>query len=71
MYIASAGGGVWKTTNGGNNWTVLTDGLSNLAGGDIAIDPNNPNVLYYGTGELNYSQDSHYGDGMYKSTNAN
>lgn len=70
MYIASAGGGVWKTTNGGNNWTVLTDGLSNLTGGDITIDPNNPNILYYGSGELNYSLDSHYGDGIFKSTDA-
>ncbi|CAF3788461.1 unnamed protein product [Rotaria sp. Silwood1] len=70
IYIASAGGGVWKTINGGVNWTVMTDGLSNLAGGDIAIDPNNPNTLYFGTGELNYSLDSHYGDGIFKSTNA-
>ncbi len=70
MYIATAGGGVWKTTNGGVNWTVMTDGLSNLASGDIAIDPNNPNVLYYGTGELNYSLDSHYGDGIFKTTDA-
>ncbi|MBS1492405.1 MAG: T9SS type A sorting domain-containing protein [Bacteroidetes bacterium] len=70
MYIATAGGGVWKTTNGGVNWTVMTDGLSNIAGGDIAIDPNNPNVLYFGTGELNYSLDSHYGDGIFKSTDA-
>ena len=70
MYIATAGGGVWKTTNGGTNWTVKTDGLPNLAGGDIAIDPNNPNVLYYGSGELNYSQDSHYGDGIFKTTDA-
>ena len=31
MYIASAGGGVWKTTNGGTNWTAITEGLSNLA----------------------------------------
>ncbi|CAN5642521.1 hypothetical protein BH10BAC5_BH10BAC5_28940 [soil metagenome] len=70
IYIAAAGGGVWKTTNGGTNWTVLTDGLSNMTSGDIAIDPNNPNVLYYGTGELNYSQDSHYGDGLFKTTDA-
>jgi photosystem II stability/assembly factor-like uncharacterized protein len=70
MYIATAGGGVWKTTNGGVNWTVMTDGLSNLAGGDIAIDPNNPNVLYFGSGELNYSLDSHYGDGIFKTTDA-
>ncbi len=70
MYIAAAGGGVWKTTNGGANWNVMTDMLSNIASGDIAIDPINPNVLYYGTGELNYSQDSHYGDGIYKTTDA-
>ncbi|MBS1514022.1 MAG: T9SS type A sorting domain-containing protein [Bacteroidetes bacterium] len=70
MYIASAGGGVWKTTNGGLNWIALTDGLTNLCGGDIAIDPNNSNVLYFGSGELNYSLDSHYGDGIFKSTDA-
>ena len=70
MYIAAAQGGVWKTTDGGINWTVLTDNLGSISSGDIAIDPNNPNILYYGTGELNYSQDSQYGDGIYKSTNA-
>lgn len=70
MYIASAGGGVWKTVDGGANWQVITDELSNIAGGDIAIDPNNSSILYFGSGELNYSADSHYGDGIYKSTNA-
>ncbi len=70
MYIGAAQGGVWKTTNGGVNWVVLTDGLPNMACGDIAIDPNNANVLYLGTGELNYSLDSFYGNGIYKSTDA-
>ncbi|MCB0726157.1 MAG: T9SS type A sorting domain-containing protein [Ignavibacteriae bacterium] len=70
FYIAAAQGGVWKTTDGGINWTALTDNLGSIASGDIAIDPNNPNILYYGTGELNYSGDSQYGDGIYKSTNA-
>ena len=70
MYIAAAQGGVWKTTDNGNNWTVLTDNLGSISSGDIAIDPLNPNILYYGTGELNYSGDSQYGDGVYKSTNA-
>ena len=36
----------------------------------LQIDPSDPNILYYGTGELNYSGDSQYGDGIYKSTNA-
>ena len=70
FYIAAAQGGVWKTTDGGLNWTVLTDNLGSISSGDIAIDPNNPDILYYGTGELNYSLDSQYGDGIYKSTNA-
>jgi len=69
MYIAAAQGGVWKTSDGGVNWTVLTDNLGSIASGDIEIDPQNPEVLYYGTGELNYSADSQYGDGMYKTTN--
>ena len=70
FYIAAAQGGVWKTTDAGANWTVLTDGLSSIASGAIAIDKNNPNVLYYGTGELNFSGDCQYGDGMFKSTDA-
>lgn len=70
FYLAAAQGGVWKTTDNGANWTVLTDGIGSIASGDIAIDPNNPNILYYGTGEQNYSGDSQYGAGIFKSTNA-
>ncbi|MBV6479984.1 MAG: Ycf48-like protein [Ignavibacteria bacterium] len=69
IYIAAAQGGVWKTTDGGINWFQLTDNLGSLASGDIEIDPLNPDILYYGTGELNYSGDSQYGDGIYKTTN--
>ena len=70
IYIAAAQGGVWKTIDGGVNWIALTDDLPTLACGDIAIDKNNPDILYLGTGELNYSGDSQYGNGIYKSTNA-
>ncbi|MBI3760040.1 MAG: hypothetical protein HY269_09875, partial [Deltaproteobacteria bacterium] len=38
-YVASASGGVWKTTNGGTNWTPLTDELSTLNHGAIALAP--------------------------------
>lgn len=70
LYIAAAQGGAWKTTNGGVNWTELTFNLATLACGDIVVDQLNPNVVYLGTGELNYSSDSQYGNGIYKSTNA-
>ena len=70
FYIAAAQGGIWKTTDGGVNWTALTDNLPTLACGDIVVDQVNPNILYLGTGELNYSGDSQYGNGIYKSTNA-
>jgi len=70
FYIAAAQGGVWKTTDGGINWTALTDNLPTLACGDIVVDQVNPNILYLGTGELNYSGDSQYGNGIYKSTDA-
>jgi len=70
FYIAAAQGGVWKTTDGGVNWTALTDNLPTLACGDIVVDQVNPNILYLGTGELNYSGDSQYGNGIYKSTDA-
>ncbi len=70
FYIASAGGGVWKTIDGGTSFQALTDNLTSLACGAVAVDPVNPSVVYLGTGELNYSLDSYYGDGVFKSTDA-
>jgi photosystem II stability/assembly factor-like uncharacterized protein len=69
VYIAAAQGGVWKTLDGGANWQVLTDGLSSISSGALALDPVNPDVVYYATGELHDSFDSFYGDGLFKSVN--
>ncbi len=66
-YIATASGGVWKTTNGGTNWNPITDELSILNCGWITIDPSNHNTIYLGTGE--YVQGS-TGDGIFRSTDA-
>lgn len=68
FYIGAAGGGVWKTTDGGVHFLPMTDNLSALTCGAIAVDPLDPNVVYAATGELNYSLDSYYGDGIFKST---
>lgn len=51
MYAAGVTGGVWKTINGGNSWSPLTDLLPNLAVSSLAFDPANPEVIYAGTGE--------------------
>ncbi|MGH7725781.1 MAG: hypothetical protein ACREOU_10195 [Candidatus Eiseniibacteriota bacterium] len=68
-YLAGAQGGVWKTTDGGTSWAPLTDGLSSLSSGALALDPANPDVVYYATGEQHYSIDSFYGDGVFRSNN--
>ena len=69
MYLGAATGGVWKTTDGGANWLPLTDTQCSLAMGSIALDPSNPEIVYAGTGEENFSGDSYYGCGILKSTN--
>jgi photosystem II stability/assembly factor-like uncharacterized protein len=79
IYIAAGGGGVWKTTDGGADWTPLTDDQATLFMGAIALAPSNPNIIYAGTGEAdgpsvnflaNYSPTVFYGRGVLKSTNA-
>ncbi len=67
VYIGGAAGGVWKTTDGGAHWTPLTDLQPSLAVGSIAIDPNNHNAIYVGTGEENFNGDAFFGMGVLKS----
>ena len=71
IYAGSNTGGLWKTTNGGNSWTNMTDvlGVPGLGVNDILINPDNPNILYIATG-FNYSfVPQNYGFGVLKSTN--
>lgn len=72
FYFGSVGGGVWKTTDGGENWTNITDGqLKTSSVGALAVAPSDPNVIYVGMGEhaVRGVMTSH-GDGVYKSTDA-
>ena len=68
-FAASASGGVWRTTDGGQSWAALTDHLPTTALGAIALDPRDENIVYAGSGEANYAYHSLYGAGVYKSTN--
>lgn len=71
-YMGATGGGVWKTTDGGNTWNNISDEFFNTTGiGDITPAPSNPNIIYVGTGEspVRGVKTSH-GDGLYKSMDA-
>ncbi len=68
VYVATASGGLWKTTNGGITWTPIFDRQGTISIGDIAIDPRNPDVIWVGTGESNLRNSVSFGDGVYKST---
>ncbi|MBN2789737.1 MAG: T9SS type A sorting domain-containing protein [Candidatus Delongbacteria bacterium] len=66
IWAATASGGVYKTVDKGLNWTPVFDDQPILTIGALAIDPNNSNIVYVGTGEASASSFSFYGDGMYK-----
>ena len=51
IYASFAGGGLWKTVNGGTNWTPMTENLGTLSVGALAMDPNNSNTIYLGLGD--------------------
>jgi photosystem II stability/assembly factor-like uncharacterized protein len=66
IYVGTANGGVWKSTNRGSDWVPLTDDQPSLAVGSIAIGSNG--VIYVGTGEGNSGEDNYFGVGVLKST---
>ena len=65
-YVATASGHLWKTTNNGTTWKAVADTLP-YSLGVVVIDPNNPNIVWVGTGENNHQRALGYGDGVYKS----
>ncbi len=69
IYIGTANGGVWKSTNFCQSWTSIFDGQNTSSIGAIAIDPVNPEIIYCGTGESNSLRSYYPGTGIYKSTN--
>lgn len=78
FWIGVAQGGIWKTTDDGNNWTPLNNGLPILRISDITVDPSNPDVMYACMGDYEYvgaslkldnrKRHTHYGLGVYKTT---
>jgi photosystem II stability/assembly factor-like uncharacterized protein len=66
-FIAAASGGVWKTANAGTTWTPVFDNEGSYSIGALALDPQNANTVWVGTGELNAQRSVGYGDGIYRS----
>ena len=72
VYVGTAQGGLYKTTDGGAHWTALFGfELETLAIGAITIDPTDSSIVFVGTGETNLSADSFAGKGLYIIRNAN
>ncbi len=70
-YFGATGGGVFKSTDGGDTWFDVTDTNFRTASiGAITIAPSDPNVLYVGTGETDIRGNISMGDGVYRSTDA-
>ena len=70
-YFGAAGGGLWKTTDGGMKWAPVTDGLiSSSSVGAVAVSESSPDVVYIGMGEACIRGNIMGGDGVYKSTDA-
>ena len=69
-YVAVGSGGVWKTTNSGTTWESVFDGQDSYSIGTLAIDPNDPDTIWVGTGENVGGRHVGYGDGIYVSHDA-
>ena len=70
VYVGTANGGIFRTTDGGASWTAIFDAASSLAIGALALAPSSPTTLFVGTGEANASSDSYAGIGLYRIDNA-
>jgi photosystem II stability/assembly factor-like uncharacterized protein len=70
IYLSETFGGLWKSVDNGLNWVSLSDSWQTLSVGGVAVDPNNPNVIYAGTGvaQGGVTPGDESGIGIYKST---
>jgi photosystem II stability/assembly factor-like uncharacterized protein len=69
-YVASAFGGLWKTANRGITFTPVFDNEGSFTLCCVVVDPKDSNVVWVGSGENSSQRSAHFGDGVYKSTDA-
>ena len=70
FYVASASGGVWKTTNNGADWQPIFDDAPSGAVGAITVDPQASDTVWVGLGEANVFRSTMSGTGVYRSDDA-
>ncbi|MFN6962484.1 MAG: FG-GAP-like repeat-containing protein [Pyrinomonadaceae bacterium] len=70
VYVGTAQGGLYRSTDGGATWTPMLDNALSLAIGSVAVAPSDPTTVFVGTGEAAFSADSFFGVGIYRITNA-
>lgn len=71
FYMGVASGGLWRTTDGGENWEPITDGKVPVASmGSVEVSLSNPNVIWLGTGSDGVRSNVSTGRGIYRSTDA-
>jgi len=68
IWAGSVAGGIWRTDNGGQAWSPVDDFMANLAVTSIVMDPNDPNLIYAGTGEGFGNLDAVRGGGLFRTT---
>ena len=66
-YLGACNGGVWRSDDLGVNWQPLTDRLAITSIGALALNPQNPNSLWCGTGDANNTLDGYDGTGLFVS----
>ena len=67
LYLGTAAGGLWKSSDEGQNWTQLFDSVGTMTIGAVAVDPNDPSVIWAGTGDNLVGCESYFGLGMWRS----
>lgn len=70
IFVATASGGLWKTSNNGTTFTPVFERESTVSLGAVAVAPSDPNTVWVGTGEANPRNSVSWGDGVYQSTDS-
>mgnify|MGYP001797064729 FL=1 len=70
IYVGAASGGVWKSENGGTAWRSIFDDAPTQNVGAVAVQPDNPSVVWVGTGEGNPRNSMNLGQGLFRSQDA-